>query len=116
MLARVNGLALAVVGAWLVASLALLLVHTPLRDKHVVILLPPVTLLAGFGLSTAGRLATALLHRPPKWPPATVLATAIAAATYLVTLPRVVNRDLVYALGTEPLEHDPAQQWYADAT
>src|SRR2546430_10930722 len=40
LLGRVNRQALIVVGSWIAGSLILLLIHTPLRDKHVVIVLP----------------------------------------------------------------------------
>ena len=117
-LVRTNRQGLAVLGGWCAANLALLLLHTPLHFKHIVILLPPIALLAGYALRTLLGWLTSLRSRPhlrlrPSWQ---ALVAAAAAAIYLATLPGLITRDTALLSANELLEHDPAQYWYADAT
>ena len=108
--------ALLIIGAWAAASLALLLVHSPLRDKHVVILLPPIALLAGYGARTIVCRAWRLVRRPWPRPAAATVAATVGAALYVATLPGLVARDAAFVTASEMLEHDPARPWYGDVT
>lgn len=80
--------------AWLVLSALLLAVYSPLQFKHVVILLPPLALLAGCGLVGAWRVESGEWRvRPPHSLLSTLytLLSTSLAAWYLLTLPRAVD-------------------------
>lgn len=47
---REFGRGLWLAAAWLVLAFAMLLTHTPLRQQHFLLILPPLAILAGFGL------------------------------------------------------------------
>jgi 4-amino-4-deoxy-L-arabinose transferase-like glycosyltransferase len=88
---RAGRRALAATALWAVASLALLLVHSPLSYHHMVILLPPLAVLAATAVSSAprsltrGGLSTPLLG--------TLVLTGVLV--YASGLPRIVQRDLL---------------------
>src|SRR5205823_3997289 len=96
--------ALLIIGGWAAASVVLLLVHSPLRDKHVVILVPPVALLAGYGARTLVCRAAGLVRRPWPRPTAATIAATAATALYVATLPGLLARDAAFATASETLE------------
>jgi hypothetical protein len=106
---------LMVVG-WLAASLLLLLFHTPLHDKHIVIMLPPVALLAGVALQALPGAVRAGIRNASRRLTMSAVASTAGALLYLATLPGLVDRNLVLVEGSEMIEPDPAQQWYAAAS
>lgn len=99
--------------AWAIAALVLLLIHTPLHGKHVVTLLPPITLLAGTGWSLAWRQAARSLAPRPR-PPIVAAAVVISTAAYLAFLPATLARDRALLFDPRPLENDPAAYWYPE--
>jgi hypothetical protein len=97
-LARRPKLGVPLVG-WVLASLGLLLVYSPLQFKHAVILLPPCALLIGAGAGEAWRRFEA---RAPGDRLATVLwwATLALGVAYVATLPRILDLDRRLLSGT----------------
>ena len=113
---RLRAVALPLI-AWMLASLLLLLVHTPLHGKHIATLIPPAAILAGAGLGLAWRahrqrVAGDLGRAMPTWLP--LAAMAIVGLAYVVTLPAILARDHSLMFSPEPLESDPAGYWYPE--
>lgn len=78
--------------AWVVASLGLLLVYSPLQFKHAVILLPPLTVTIGVAVGVAWQLwDTRRAGARLPW----LLAAVVLAlgAWYAVSLPRILDLD-----------------------
>lgn len=114
-LLRSDRRALAVLGGWTAANLLLLLFHTPLHDKHIVIMLPPLALLAAHALDLLlERLALGRRFWSSGRAAAPAVA-ALAALVYVVTLPSLLARDHVLVSASEMIEPDPNQFWHADA-
>jgi len=80
--------------AWLGAGFALLLLYSPLFPKHVVYVLPPLTLLAGVGLGEAIGAMLILLRRGcnPSLSRSSAASAALLLAVYLAGLPLVVGQ------------------------
>jgi hypothetical protein len=84
---------------WLVGTLGLLLVYTPLQFKHVVILIPPMALLIGVGAGEVWhrweqRAADGHQRGMGAWLAWLMLGAVLAfGAWYLVSLPRVLELD-----------------------
>src|SRR4051812_11068267 len=99
--------------AWALASLALLLVYSPLHGKHVVVLIPPVAVLAGVGLATGAML---LRGRRP-FPTRVALAAGLAGLLiwYGAGVPAVVAQSGQLLRVTADTDVDPAVEQYADA-
>jgi hypothetical protein len=77
---------------WVLASLGLLLVYSPLQFKHAVIVLPPLALLIGVGAGEAWRRWNERV--PTARVPWLIAAAGIAlVAWYLVSLPRIADLD-----------------------
>ena len=114
-LARLRSAALPIV-AWLPASLLLLLVHTPLHGKHIVTLIPPAALLAGFGVALAVPSIRSRGTRAPGPRASAVLAACVLAGglAYLATLPAIAARDHKLMFDPDPLESDPPAYWYPE--
>lgn len=89
--------------AWFSLALANTLVHTPLWLHHLVILLPPLTVLAGVGLKVAGGLLAARRFAPRQV--AVLGGTALALGYYLSGLPQMVNLD-VTVVPRPPEQHE----------
>jgi hypothetical protein len=83
------------VGAWLVGGIGALLLYTPLWEKHVTYVMPPLAILAGVGFATLG----GLVARPWRWHPLALggpaAVAAILVAAYLPTLV-ATTRSIVY--------------------
>jgi hypothetical protein len=96
-LAAVGGVALAILSprvgvpllAWGVGTLLLLLFYSPLFPKHVVVMIPPVAVLAGAGL---GRLWQAL-HGEHRRLSIAHFGFALPLAWYVLTLPGILSWD-----------------------
>jgi Dolichyl-phosphate-mannose-protein mannosyltransferase len=118
-LVRTERRSLAVIGGWALANLALLLVHTPLHFKHVVIMLPPLALLSGYTVRLFGCWALPSLRarsavggrRSPVF-----VAAALGVVAYAALLPRLAARDAGLVTASEMIDYDPAQQWHQDAS
>jgi len=116
LLTRDRRAALPLVG-WALASLLLLLVHTPLRPKHVVTLIPPVALLAGAGVGLAWRAVRE--RRSRAWANARTVrfpaaVAGLGAAAYLLSLPVVVVNDRQLIFDPAPVTADRAAYWYPE--
>ncbi|MFN8522056.1 MAG: glycosyltransferase family 39 protein [Chloroflexota bacterium] len=111
---RRNPPALAI-GGWLFASLALLLVHTPLHGKHIVTLIPPLALLGAAAIVEAVRTVRALAEgRRGLVRLAAAGALLMACAGYAISLPSIVQRDWQLTFAPEPIERDPPDYWYGE--
>jgi hypothetical protein len=95
------------VAAWLVASLGLLLVHTPLHGKHMVTLIPPMAALGAIAIDGGFRAwrSSRRLH---------CLPALLAAIVYVAFIPGVMSRQYQLAVDPEPMENDPPAYWYDD--
>lgn len=90
----------AAVTAWLATQLALLLLYAQLSSHLGATLLPPVGLLAGFGLAQAAR----ALARPRLTPVLPLLA--VLAAWYASAVPALVDRDQSLIAGLLSTDRD----------
>jgi hypothetical protein len=81
--------------AWLAGGLVALLAYSPLWEKHVTYVMPPLAILAGIGFASLG----ALVIRPQDWPRLALGGVAVVAlalvAAYLPTLASE-TRSIVY--------------------
>lgn len=81
--------ATAALGLWALASLGLLLAHSPLRYHHMVILLPPLAILGGAAASGLH----ALLSRVCRARRALAAASLAALVVYTSSVPELARRD-----------------------
>jgi hypothetical protein len=98
--------------AWAVASVSLLLAYSPLHGKHTVVMIPPIAIVAGVGLTLAlGQLRSD--SRIPR--AAVVLPTLALVAWYLATAPAALAQSGQLMKVTADSDVDPALEQYADA-
>ncbi|MFN8632587.1 MAG: glycosyltransferase family 39 protein [Chloroflexota bacterium] len=103
----------ALVVAWAVASVALLLSYSPLHGKHAVVMIPPVCVLAGVGVSYA----VSLLRSPVRLPMRAAIAVALGALViwYATAAPAIAAQSGQLLKVTADTDVDPAVEQYADA-
>jgi hypothetical protein len=76
---------------WLGGGLVLFLLYSPLRNKHIVYLLPPLAILAGVAVGQARPAVTALGRRA--WPGVWGAASIAALVACLAGLPQIAEQD-----------------------
>jgi hypothetical protein len=104
---------MALVVAWAVASVGLLLFYSPLHGKHVVVMIPPLAILGGAGVAAALSLVRADW---PAWERAVVgAALAGLVVWYAAGVPAVVAQSGQLLRVTADTDVDPAVEQYADA-
>jgi hypothetical protein len=104
----------ALVVAWAAASVALLLAYSPLHGKHVVVMIPPIAVLAGVGVGSAVRLVRkATIPLPARAAVGIVLATLLV--WYLTAAPALAAQSGQLLKVTADTDVDPAVEQYADA-
>ena len=106
-------LAEALLVAWAVASVGLLLFYSPLHGKHAVVMLPPYAILAGVGLALAVRLARS--SRRPLVRVGVAVALVGLAGWYAASAPAVMAQSGQLLKVTADTDVDPALEQYADA-
>jgi hypothetical protein len=105
----------ALVVSWAVASVALLLAYSPLHGKHAVVMIPPLTVLAGVGVASAVELARENLSTLA---PLRALAIAVLAGLlvwYATAAPSLASQSGQLLKVTADTDVDPAVEQYADA-
>jgi 4-amino-4-deoxy-L-arabinose transferase-like glycosyltransferase len=103
----------ALIVAWAVASVALLLSYSPLHGKHAVVLMPPLAVLAGVGIGQA----VALLRssRPIPLRAAVAVGLAVLVGWYATAAPALAAQSGQLLKVTADTDVDPAVEQYADA-
>jgi hypothetical protein len=105
---------LALVVAWAVASVALLLAYSPLHGKHAVVMIPPICVLAGVGVAWAVRLVRdKSLTQPARMAIGVVLVALVG--WYATGAPVIVAQSGQLLKVTADTDVDPAIEQYADA-
>jgi hypothetical protein len=112
LLARRGWRELCLVG-WSVASVALLLIYSPLHGKHAVVMIPPAAIVAGAGLSAAWR----EIRTGQRVFARTVVGLVTLGLTgwYLSTAPAAFAQSGQLMKVTADSDVDPALEQYADA-
>ncbi len=103
----------ALLAAWALASVALLLFYSPLHGKHAVVMIPPLAILAGVGFGAAVRAARST--RRPLVRVAVGVALLGLAAWYASSAPAVLAQSGQLLRVTADTDVDPALEQYADA-
>jgi hypothetical protein len=103
----------ALVVSWAVASVALLLAYSPLHGKHVVVMIPPVAVLAGVGLAYAATLVRSA--GPTVLRVGIAVALAALVAWYATAAPAIAAQSGQLLKVTADTDVDPAVEQYADA-
>ena len=103
----------ALVVAWAVASVALLLMYSPLHGKHAVVMIPPIAVLAGVGVGQAVR----LLRGGSPLPIRALVAAGLAVLLgwYATGAPALAAQSGQLLKVTADTDVDPAVEQYADA-
>jgi hypothetical protein len=103
----------ALVLAWAVASLALLLAYSPLHGKHIVVMIPPLAVLVGVGVSYALGLVRGAAPLPLR--AAVGVALAVLVGWYATAAPALAAQSGQLLKVTADTDVDPAVEQYADA-
>ncbi len=103
----------ALVVAWAAASVALLLMYSPLHGKHAVVMIPPLAVLVGVGVGEAGRLLRAGLPTPLRT--AIAVTLALLVGWYATAVPALAAPRGQLLRVTADTDVDPAVEQYADA-
>jgi hypothetical protein len=103
----------ALVVSWAAASVALLLMYSPLHGKHAVVMIPPISVLVGVGVAFALR----LVHRSRAVAVRTVVGGALAGLLlwYASAAPVLAAQSGQLLRVTADTDVDPALEQYADA-
>jgi hypothetical protein len=103
----------ALIVAWAVASVALLLSYSPLHGKHAVVMIPPLAVLAGIGIGQA----VTLLRSSALLPVRAVVAVGLAVLVgwYVTAAPALAAQSGQLLKVTADTDVDPAVEQYADA-
>ena len=103
----------ALVVAWAVASVALLLAYSPLHGKHAVVMIPPLAALTGIGVGQA----VSLLRTSNSMPVRALLAVGLALLVgwYATAAPALAAQSGQLLKVTADTDVDPAVEQYADA-
>lgn len=99
--------------AWAVASVALLLAYSPLHGKHAVVMIPPLAVLVGVGIAEAIRRARQA--RPVAARIAIAVALAGLLIWYATAIPTLAAQSGSLLKVTADTDVDPAVEQYADA-
>ena len=107
----------ALVVAWAVASVALLLVYSPLHGKHAVVMIPPLAVLAGIGVGQAVALVRGAGPLLPMRAVRTVVTVGLAVLVgwYATAAPALAAQSGQLLKVTADTDVDPAVEQYADA-
>jgi hypothetical protein len=102
-----------VVSSWAIASLALLLLYSPLHGKHMVVAIPPIAAAAGLG--TAGLVRLAREQRGTSLRLATLVTGVVLLVWLASSLPQLAAQSGTLLRVTADTDIDPALEQYADA-
>jgi hypothetical protein len=103
----------ALVVSWAVASVLLLLSYSPLHGKHIVVMIPPMAVLAGVGVSYALGLVRGAAPMPVR--AAVGVALAVLVGWYATAAPALAAQSGQLLKVTADTDVDPAVEQYADA-
>lgn len=99
--------------SWAVASVALLLLYSPLHGKHIVVMIPPLAVMAGVGLAAAVGLVRGAA--PTTVRAAVGVALALLVGWYATAAPALAAQSGQLLKVTADTDVDPAVEQYADA-
>jgi hypothetical protein len=103
----------ALVVAWAIASVALLLAYSPLHGKHAVVMIPPLAALAGVGVGQGVTLLRGAGPTPVR--AAVAVGLAVLVGWYATAAPAVAAQSGQLLKVTADTDVDPAVEQYADA-
>jgi hypothetical protein len=103
----------ALIAAWGVASVALLLAYSPLHGKHAVVMIPPLAVLAGVGVGYAVRQLRASSSLPVRV--AVAAGLTLLVGWYATGVPALAAQSSQLLKVTADTDVDPAVEQYADA-
>ena len=99
--------------AWALASVALLLMYSPLHGKHAVVMIPPLAVLAGVGIGQAATLLRSTAAAPVR--AAVAVGLVLLVGWYAAAAPALAAQSGQLLKVTADTDVDPAVEQYADA-
>jgi hypothetical protein len=103
----------ALIVSWAVASVVLLLAYSPLHGKHIVVMIPPLAVVAGVGMAYAVSLVRGT--SPTTVRAAIGVALALLVGWYATAAPALAAQSGQLLKVTADTDVDPAVEQYADA-